>query len=310
MKTLNLRSFAALAVCLSLFASCTKDIESSAISTSSESDYLSAATRKGTGLEEANTQENAPNENANKALVTFTTFELVSNPATVGSTINLNALITFSEGVKLANIIVEKATAKDSDGNWMDWNAVGNFGGKIQIKKEDAAVTTYAFSNSFTATEAGETGWRIHVTGGDVENAFSDEVTLKVIDCVKEFTVKPDVTGEDLQNGTYEFTVTYTLTSPEDLTNVKFQGGATSGGQFQHTMLTTSGFTGQKDLNQNTVLTYEGELKACTPVVLSFTYIRKFDCATMAGTEVTGDWKATVNNVVVKEIAPLTFSCN
>ena len=109
-------------------------------------------------------------------------------------------------------------------------------------------------------------------------------------------------------NGLYEFTVTYTLTSPNGVTGVKFQGGATSGGQFQHE-LTDNGPFAVKANNQNSVLTWNGDLSACTAKNLTFKYRRNFSCPTTAAT-VTGNWKASVGESVLGEIAPLTYSCN
>lgn len=307
MKILKMSSFAALIACLSLFASCTKDaIDAPSSASSPESyDYYTSAAAKGAAGKENLVEETE----TKKATVTFTVFEIKTSPSSIGSTIVINGTVTFSEPIRKANIIVEKATTKDVLGKWNNWTAVPDFGGKLQLSKADAPQASFSFANTFTATEVGESGWRIHVTGGDVENAFSNENILEITDCVKELTVEPQVTGRDLGNGNYEFTVTYKLTSPIEIADFTFQGGASSGGQFQHQLKASEGFD-VKHNNQNSVLTYSGSLKACTPLEMSFTYVRKYKCAEDIADAITGNWTMVVNNEVVKEVTPLTYSCN
>ena len=128
-------------------------------------------------------------------------------------------------------------------------------------------------------------------------------------DCVTTFTIDSDVSASDLGNGLYEFTISYTLTSPEAVSNVKFQGGATAGGNSGHAITERGNTTIVNANNNNTVVKWEGNLEACTPQVVTFTYTRNFSCPATDAT-VTGSWKASVGETILGEIAPLTYSCN
>lgn len=308
MKTLKMSSLAAVIACLYLFASCTKDSLEAPLASSPESydSYTSAAAKGGAGKE---SQAPVDESETKKATVTFTAFEIKTSPSNIGSTIGINGTVTFSEPIYKAQIIVEKATTKDAAGKWNNWTAVPGFGGKLELGKADAPQASFSFTNAFTATEVGETGWRIHVTGGEAVNSFSDENILVIRDCVQDLTIEPQVTGKDLGDGNYELTVTYKLTSPVAIANFTFQGGASSGGQFQHELKASEGFS-VKHNNQNSVLTYAGSLEACTPLEIGFTYTRKYSCAEDVASAVTGNWTMVVNNEIVKEVAPLTYSCN
>lgn len=126
--------------------------------------------------------------------------------------------------------------------------------------------------------------------------------------CVQTFDIKGGVTATDNEDGTYNFTIKYTLTSPVDVAGVKFQGGATAGGQFLHDMVDFGNTTLVHNNNQNTVLKWVGDLKACQPQEVTFTYKRKFSCpATNA--LVTGDWSASVGATELGTIAKLPYSC-
>lgn len=128
-------------------------------------------------------------------------------------------------------------------------------------------------------------------------------------DCVTEFTIFSDVSANDLGNGLYEFAVTYTLTSPTDITGVKFQGGATAGGNSGHGITSYGNTILVNENKNNTVVKWEGDLVACTPQMVTFSYTRNFNCPS-TGAEVTGNWKASVNEIILGEIAPLTYNCN
>jgi hypothetical protein len=131
------------------------------------------------------------------------------------------------------------------------------------------------------------------------------------------FEIKWDVDAEEVRTGVFEFTVTYTLNSLVDLTGVKFQGGATAGGNINH-LVTAFGAAGADEAdmfkvlhenNNNTVLVWNGELKACTPKVLMFKYTRNFSCP-VSGALVTGDWKASQGELVLGEVDKLPYSCD
>ena len=52
--------------------------------------------------------------------------------------------------------------------------------------------------------------------------------------CVNVFTIEPTVEATNIGGGLYEFSITYVLASPVDVSGVKFQGGATAGGSTGH----------------------------------------------------------------------------
>jgi hypothetical protein len=128
-------------------------------------------------------------------------------------------------------------------------------------------------------------------------------------DCVDFFTVESDVSARKLTDGNYEFTVSYTLSSPKAIDNIKFQGGATSGGQFQHNVTSMENLVYVNENKQNNVMKYEGPLAACTPLTVSFTYVRRFSCPETAA-EVTGKWTATADGMEPYIVDPLTYSCD
>jgi hypothetical protein len=153
-------------------------------------------------------------------------------------------------------------------------------------------------------------------SGVGYDDAEQEELCVSVVpDCVETFTIGSDVSAVNKGNGVFEFTVTYTLTSPVAETGVKFQGGATAGGNINH-KVTALGAEGSTDLfeilhenNNNTVLIWKGDLEACTPKVLTFKYTRNFSCPA-EGQLVTGDWKASVGERVLGTKEALPYSCD
>lgn len=127
--------------------------------------------------------------------------------------------------------------------------------------------------------------------------------------CVEVFTIDGQAAAVDLHNGLFEFTITYTLTTPVDVNGVKFQGGATAGGNTGHAITDVGDFEYVNINNNNTVLKWEGDLKACTPKVLTFKYTRNFSCPASEAL-VTGDWTASSGDVQLGSIAKLPYSCN
>jgi len=114
--------------------------------------------------------------------------------------------------------------------------------------------------------------------------------------CVTTFTIGSNVSAVNLNNGLYEFTITYTLTSPVDVSNVN------SITDYGNTVVVNAN-------NNNTVVKWVGDLKACTPQTVSFKYTRNFSCpATDA--YVTGDWSASTSTQDLGTISRLTYSCN
>ena len=176
-------------------------------------------------------------------------------------------------------------------------------------------------SFTFTPTEAGTCAYEFNANynGGGGPGGTSCQGTygtfhkapecIEVNACVTAFTIDSDVSASDLGNGLYEFTINYTLISPEALSNIKFQGGATAGGNSGHAITDFGNTTVVNANNNNTVVKWEGNLEACIPQVVTFKYTRNFSCPATDAT-VTGNWKASVGENILGEIAPLTFSCN
>ena len=167
----------------------------------------------------------------------------------------------------------------------------------------------YKFRAGFTPG-GGSGGVNCSGSYAGVDYTTQQDFCVDVIDaCVSIFTIEGNVTGTDIGNGLYEFTVTYTLTSPIDQTGVKFQGGATAGGNSGHAITDLGNTVVVNANNNNTVLKWEGNLVACQPQTVSFKYTRNFSCpATDAA--VTGQWSAKSGETVLGLIAPLTYSCN
>jgi hypothetical protein len=142
-----------------------------------------------------------------------------------------------------------------------------------------------------------------------VDYTTEQDFCVDVQECVETFTITSDVEATAVANGQYEFAITYTLISPVDVNDVKFQGGATAGGNFGSTITEFGNTTVVNANNNNTVLKWEGNLQACTPQKVTFKYKRNFNC-TGIEQAITGGWKASAGATELDVKAPLTFSCN
>lgn len=296
MKTLQLSTIVLLLS--SAFYSCTKD--------------LSAPTNP-TGA--------ANSQGSDKATASIVNFNINPKPVYKSSTVEITGTLQFTRAVNRFNVILEKSTEKNAAGEWINFVET-TYKENVDLDKtgqgnnqQNVTATTFPFKFTFPAKELGvrTTGWRVHVTGGDVHNDWVGNATLDILEdpCVQTFTVTSDVAAEDQGNGNFKFTVTYQLTSPNAIGALHFQGGATSGGQFQHELVDDElvGLVVRKKNNQNTILQWDGALEPCQPVTLSFSYIRKFACPAEAAT-VTGEWTATAAGMEPYTVAPLTYSCN
>jgi hypothetical protein len=176
----------------------------------------------------------------------------------------------------------------------------------FSLSTQTADDCAYKFRAGFDP--AGTNQCRGAYTG--VDYLLGQDFCVDVIEpCVEVFTIDGNATAVNLQNGLYEFTITYTLTSPVNVTGVKFQGGATAGGNTGHAITNVGDFQYANINNNNTVLKWVGDLQACTPKVLTFKYTRNFSCPS-AGALVTGDWSASVGGTQLGYIAKLPYSCN
>ena len=286
MKTIKLGSVALALFCI--FSACTKD------DLVSETNVQSTSTSKAA-------KTNAQNE------------------VTSGEAVLIRSL---SDEAKVGKPVTVTYTAKD------DFNNQEITCGQIQIFQlvagdwvQVAQAPAPSASFTFTPTEAGTCAYefKANYNGGGGPGGTSCQGTygtfhkapecIEVNACVTAFTIDSDVSANDLGNGLYEFTINYTLISPEALSNIKFQGGATAGGNSGHAITDFGNTTVVNANNNNTVVKWEGNLEACIPQVVTFKYTRNFSCPATDAT-VTGNWKASVGETILGEIAPLTFSCN
>lgn len=308
MKALKLSTLAA---CLLLFAvSCTKSsdtLSSSSTSTTSSQNAVFGAKAGGPGNEQqggAQVQSNQPKD------LTSITITLNPNPVNQNSNYTVTGTVVFPETVETGKVVIERAVDANDD-----YTSVENADDWIQFYVENitSSVTSYTITKTALATEdPGFYGFRLHFIpsgGAGVKSGKSTEVNLEVKRaCVNTFTIKGNATAVPVGNGNYEFTITYELTSPVDVTGVKFQGGATSGGQFAHNVTNYGDFEVVNANLQNTVLKWTGDLTACQPKTLTFKYKRQFSCpATNA--LVTGDWSASAGGTELGTIAKLPYSC-
>lgn len=326
MKTLKIGSLAAIVACLFLFTACNKDFDTQAASSSTTSHDLNETY----GAKKANDPEtfNAPKNDNSKIILTDVSISFSPEIVNINNDVVITGSVTATDELMYGNLIFQRAALVDANGipvqyvsaEQADLNA-NDLYEWFSVKAEKTDVTsavhttdgmnhTYKVSITYPATEKGTFGWRLiyKSTKGEADHGTSNPQNLEVIDCVNTLTIEPQVTGKDIGSGNYEFTVTYKLTSPTEMENIKFQGGATAGGQFQQQLKANDGFE-VKHNNQNSVLTYTGSLKACTPLELSFSYVRKFSCSSSAA-QVTGEWTLLSNNLEVAKVAPLVYTCN
>ena len=200
--------------------------------------------------------------------------------------------------------------------------------GKLQLFQRDAdgvtwdkvaeanvSASVHEVTYTFTPTNAGDNAYEFYVhyvpSGGcnDFGENKSESYFLDVqTQCVSVFTITPSISAENWNNGLYEFTITYTLTSPVDVTGIKFQGGATAGGSYGF-QLTDIGNTVMVNQNlNNDVLKWEGNLTACTPQQVHFKFTRQFSCPA-TNELITGAWSASAGGAVLGSVDPIPYSC-
>ena len=225
MKTIQLSGIIAM-LFISVLTSCTKDSKDTL---SGSSDFSTSGSNASSGR--AASPNGGQVNNDKKAEATLD-LSIASSPATLGSTVTFNCDMNFSQPVSQFVIVVEKATVKDLNGNWTNWTEQVGYGKEV---KDIAATSTYLHSWNFTASEAGETAWRVRVTGRDVANSLSDEEVLIVTSCtgisLEEHIVS--VSDEADADGYYTFLIDYTVnTCGVEYTKLKLQGGLTAGAIF------------------------------------------------------------------------------
>lgn len=322
MKALRLSS---IALCVfALISSCTKDsLETSTASSSSLQSVLgnnkngtaepsSGGSQQGGGQDG---QQNGGQSNQPQDLTSIT-ITLNPNPVNQGSNYTVTGNVVFPIEVTTGKVVLERAVKLDNNGDWV-FTSVEEATDWVMFKEEEitAPETSHTIVKTATATEVpGLYGFRVHFIpsgGTGVKQGKSTEVNLEVkrVCIVNAFTVTPEKT-EAVNNGdgTYTFTIAFTLASPVDVNGIKFQGGATSGGQFKHEMVSFGNTVLVHENNQNTVLKWEGDLKACTPQKVTFSYKRKFSCPATDAV-VSGEWTAKVGEVLYGVPVWATYTC-
>ena len=287
MKTLTLSSIALLF--LSIFTSCEKSTESLVEDGFSSSSALRVGTP---GNSSANTSVDP------SLVVVFN-----PNPAELGKTVSVIGSFDPTTGVAVPDCgklqLFQKVAA--------DW---------VKVAESDISASVHAVTYNFQPAVAGEDVYefRTHFikSGGGCNGFnthFSNSYFLDVVKpCVSVFTITPSVSAVNIGGGLYEFTVTYTLTSPVDVEGIKFQGGATAGGNSGHQVTDLGNTSVVNANNNNTVLKWEGKLTACTPQEISFKYTRNFSCPANAAS-ITGQWTAVQGATLLGAIDPLPYSC-
>jgi len=224
------------------------------------------------------------------------------DPATVNQPVTVTG--TFEGTTPIPDCGKLQLFQRDADG--VTWDKVADI---------NVTSSVHAVTYTFTPTIAGDKAYEFYVhyiaSGGcdgfsenKSESYFLDVQTA----CVSVFTITPSISAENWNNGLYEFTITYTLTSPVDVAGVKFQGGATAGGSYGF-QLTDIGNTVMVNQNlNNDVLKWEGDLTACTPQVIHFKFTRQFSCPA-TNELITGAWSASVGGSVLGSIDPVPYSC-
>ena len=287
MKTLTLSSIALLFS--PIFISCEKTTEPLV-----EDGFSTAST-----LRVSTPRPASPNVSVDPSLVVV----FNPDPAELGKTVSVIGSFDPTTGVAVPDC-GKLQLFKKLSGDW------------VKLAEADITSSVHAVTYDFIPDVAGEDVYefRTHfIKSGGGCNAFntffSDSYFLDVVKpCVSVFTITPSVSAVNIGSGLYEFTVTYTLTSPVDVAGIKFQGGATAGGNSGHEVTDLGNTSVVNANNNNTVLKWEGDLTACTPKEISFKYTRNFSCPA-TGALVTGQWTAVQGATLLGAIDPLPYSC-
>lgn len=286
MKTLTLSGIALLF--LSIFTACEKS-----------SDDLVEDGFAGSALRIRTTGPATPGASIDPSLIVV----FNPDPATVNETVMVVGTFDHTTGVVVPDCGKLQLQQK-INGDW------------VKVADEDVNALSHAVSYNFIPTLVGDDAYefRVHFikSGGGCNafnNTFSGSYFLDVErPCVSVFTITPSVSAVNIGGGLYEFTVNYILTSPVDVNGIKFQGGATAGGNSGHRVTDFGNTSLVHANNNNTVLKWEGNLTACTPHTVTFKYTRNFSCPA-TGAIVTGGWSAVEGANLLGTIDPLPYSC-
>jgi hypothetical protein len=290
MKALKLSGIAALFL-FGIFSSCKKD--SSGLSTTSSASGDLVSTRAGGGP--VNT---TPVDNVDPSLIV----KFNPDPGIVNQTVTVRGTFDATTGVAIPDC-GKLQLFQQVNGTW------------VLRAQVDVTASVHEVSYDFVPTIAGDDVYefRLHYikSGGcDGFNTFmSDSFFLDVRNqCVSQFTITPSISAQNIGGGLYEFTISYTLTSPVDVSGIKFQGGATAGGNVGHQITDYGNTVVVNANNNNTVLKWEGNLTACTPQVVHFKFTRNFSCPA-TNELITGQWSAVTGANMLGTVNSIPYSC-
>jgi hypothetical protein len=285
MKALKLSSITAV-LFFSIFSSCTKDSCSLPLD---DSDIA--------GLRSGGPSNTGNNDVSPSLKIVFN-----PDPGILNQTVSVTGTFDATTGVAVPDCGKLQLFQK-INGDW------------VKVADADVSSSVHEVSYDFEPSIAGDNAYefRVHYIKSGGCDGFSTTMSGSFFldvenQCVTQFTIIPFVSAVNMNNGLYEFTITYALISPVDVSGVKFQGGATAGGNVGHQVTDFGNTIVVNANNNNTVLKWEGNLTACTPQVVSFKFTRNFSCPA-SDALITGAWSASAGGAVLGSIASLPYSC-
>jgi hypothetical protein len=308
MKALKLSTLAA---CLFLFvSSCTKTVDtlsSSSTSTTSSQNAVMGAKAGGQGGEQQGGATTTGNEEKTPVL----TPSRIPAQASAGTPFTVSYTATdpgTGEEIECGVVTIFQ---------WInnDWKPVASGPAptvSFTIQNPTAGDCAYKFRAGFNSGGAGDAapcrGGMYSGVGVGTQHDYC--VNVAAACNIQDFGITGVATAVPVagEEGMYEFTITFTLKTPEAIENIHFQGGATAGGQFEHELTDKGDMTVLHDNKQNTVLYWEGSLTDCGTESLTFKYKRRFSCPATDAV-VTGDWTATVGGTQIGVPVWVTYSC-